>query len=503
MANFISFLLEAFKEPKITGNYLYSVPSEEEMHFGSAKHQYFSDSITPTSLPANIRASLKDYTSSSALLNTKMWDNSLGKTHIVKGVENKTDHVRNILRGISSFNEPLPENMTVYSGLRSASNPPTNSISHHPSFTSTSLDPRVAFSFASKQSDGSHHIIAMELPEKSQHGIYIKHLSTHPEEEEYLLGANKILHYYKPATRISTDGGDVTIHHAKILDENDFHLLPDNLKQHHSVIKNQLQQIHDMPSEAERAKNASQTNDQDLIHSYMNDTSAVVRNNALNNPNASNDTLKKAIMEPRASINLIGHVLRNNAISLSDDEISHFIKHSNSPALITQYGGGLKPKHQEELFNRNKESNFNMYSLSKLNNLEVGVAHKIMNNNIHDVVDVLDNHTINLSSNDIEDIIDKHKKSYHFDSIFSKIAENHVLSKKAINMAADIMNDRKEDAIRLADYCFPSIIGNNNKTGIEAKKYLFIKAMKDLPDEFKQDNINRLTYHARNMGIDI
>ncbi len=501
--NFIQILIEAFQEKPITFKDLNTIPTEEEMELGSNKHQYFSDKITPDNQPTNIINSLREYTSSSNMLNGDMWNNARNNRYILHSIPTKTDQVRNILRGISSYNKQLPEDIKVYSGLRSVSAPPTNSISHIPSFTSTSLDPRTAYGFAGKHGNG-RHIIEISLPKGSSHGIYVRDISKHKEEEEYLLGANKVLHFHSPTTVFRSPlGEDIHIHHARILNDDEISKLPAIVSGPYFKAKSELSDIHDMPSENERFQNAVKTKNEDEMLRHINDPNILVRKAVLGNPYITHNVLRKALLNPSVNLNTATAILQRPEFNLSDEDISHFITHSKSPTLITKYTHGLKLHHQKALFDRHVSEGLNMFSLSKLPNLDKNIAFDIMKNK-DNVLDTLDNDTINFNEQDVENIIDKFKNRHDFDSIFYRLASHHPLSKKAIDTASDEFSKRRltdEYRDHLKDFFNPSVLGSNKKTSNESKQYFLRKTIDTLPEEDRQLTINRVLANAKNMGI--
>lgn len=508
MKTFFQILSEAFQEKPVTYSHLTRIPDEDEMDFGSDKHQYFAPLITPKSLPANIKESIRDYTNSSVNLNSGIWFNKLSDKPVLNKMSDKTDDVRNILRGISSYNTPLPEDMKVYSGLRSSSTPPTNSISHIHSFTSTSLDPKVAWSFASPHPDinkNVHHIIELSLPQGSKHGIYAKDFSVHPEEEEYLLGPNKILHFHSPPRVLKTENGnEVWIHPARILEEHEFH----NYNIHPQVLnnfnksKNELNDIHDLPSAHERFTEASNTTNNDTITKHLSDANIKVKTAALNNPHLTAESIKKVILNPNTDRGVLNHIFQNRPIELSDDEISHFINHSHSPTTLSGYKGTLQPHHYEALYNRIEKDGGDMFGVASIKNLPREVAMKIMQKYPQHMHNVLSNPSLKLHESDVEDIIDKNKHRYDFESTFYRLASHHPLSKRAIDTADDTFKKNVESD-QLHHYVFESILGNNERTSMANKRYFVKKAIDSLPDESKQYHVNSILTRAHNMGIAI
>jgi hypothetical protein len=506
LKTFFQILSEAFQEKPVTYSSLTRTPDEDEMDFGSHKHQYFTSLITPKSLPANIKQSIREYTNSSVNLNSSIWCNKLSGHPVLNKISEKTDDVRNILKGISTYNKPLPEDMKVYSGLRASSSPPSNSISHIHSFTSTSLDPTVAWSFASPQPDINkqvHHIIELSLPQGSKHGIYVRDSSVHPEEEEYLLGPNKMLHFHSPHKVLKTeDGNEVWIHPARIIEEHEFdnHNIHPHALDSYNRSKSELNDIHDLPSEHERVTDASNTTNNDTIIRHLSDSNIKVKTAALNNPYLSSESIKRAVLAPDAARGVLNHIFQNRPVELSDDEITHFINHSHFPTTINNYKGTLLPHHYEALYNRIEKNKDDMFGLSSIKNLPRETALKIMQNYPQQTHYVLSNPTLKLHESDVEDIIDKNKHRYDFESTFYRLASHHPLSKRAIDMADDTFKKNVESD-QLHHYMFESILGNNERTTMANKRYFVKKAIDSLPEESKQYHVNSILTRAHNMGI--
>lgn len=84
---------------------------------------------------------------------------------------------------LNEHSHPLPEDMHVYSGtgLWKPGVSKVGDVLHTPAYTSTSLHPRTARTFAHE------HIIHFQLPKGSTHGSYIGAKTFHAREKEFLL----------------------------------------------------------------------------------------------------------------------------------------------------------------------------------------------------------------------------------------------------------------------------------------------------------------------------
>lgn len=84
---------------------------------------------------------------------------------------------------LNEHSHPLPEDMHVYSGtgLWKPGVSKVGDVLHTPAYTSTSLHPRTARTFAFE------HIIHFQLPKGSTHGSYIGAKTFHAREKEFLL----------------------------------------------------------------------------------------------------------------------------------------------------------------------------------------------------------------------------------------------------------------------------------------------------------------------------
>lgn len=150
--------------------------------------------------------------------------------------DKQIDHLDDILS-----QHEAPQDMHVYTGLKA--NPLRKNEEHGiskqedagdhikgylPSYTSTSLHPDIARRFTSvmPDEDGYTHMLKIEIPKGSKHGMYVGHLSASPHEQEFLMQRGKRIHIHpEPEVHDLTDDDKISgfkkplkIWHTRIVD---------------------------------------------------------------------------------------------------------------------------------------------------------------------------------------------------------------------------------------------------------------------------------------------
>ena len=149
-----------------------------------------------------------EYTSDSAPMNRYHFLDHSGnidyRTEQILG--HSLNRIKDTSAGISNhINATVPPthlpDFHVYTGLFGLNNPRTQAthqdesgklLFHVPAFTSSSLNPSVAYDFAKKKNDDSMNreftdVLRIKVPGGYHHGVFAKPHSEHEEEEEYLL----------------------------------------------------------------------------------------------------------------------------------------------------------------------------------------------------------------------------------------------------------------------------------------------------------------------------
>lgn len=137
--------------------------------------------------------------------------------------------------GISNhFREAVPPthlpDFHIYTGLYKESNPNTgathkdehgNLIFHNPSFTSTSLDNTIAEDFSKSKVDPDYHlnvsdVLKIRVPGGYPHGAFVRPISDHEDENEYLLDKGHTFKVKPNPTHYVSDGKMVRLWEAEL-----------------------------------------------------------------------------------------------------------------------------------------------------------------------------------------------------------------------------------------------------------------------------------------------
>lgn len=206
------------------------VQFENTTDLAHALHEHYKYDKSPA---------VTQYTEDSAPVNRYLHLTHTGKLGDMRSVVGMhVDDIEPLSQDISNhFKEAespahLPD-FHVYTGLYRESNPNTgathrdehgNLIFHNPSFTSTSLDNTVAESFAKTKGDpdyelrdGVADVFKIKIPGGYPHGAFIRPISNHSDENEYLLDKG---HTFKvkpnPIRHYVSDGKMVRLWEAEL-----------------------------------------------------------------------------------------------------------------------------------------------------------------------------------------------------------------------------------------------------------------------------------------------
>lgn len=369
-----------------TGTVFYKHPTKGIMYVGGhipkgheyAKNRGMADThneSTRQSLHAHYEQfdpdpAVKHYSEGSGTTNTY-----LHKKHVDEHAANQSipphltlDDVTEHIDGVSNFikntqHQTHMPDFHVYTGMYVQSNPETahhkdedgNLIVHNPSFTSTSLNRKVALSFAGlKRQDGYEHpirdVMKIRVPGGYPLGAYIAPHSSHEDEQEYLLDK---AHSFKikptPKMYIHDQNPyrewEAELHHHT--PEGDFDKMnkvdkvlsvihPDAKPEHlHAA-------VHDSSIEVQAAAAKHPRLSPELQHHIFDNGSTRVLESLLINPNLDHGLLNKAISEDGPEAKAIAR--RKN---LSQEHIS---KLANSNYFSVQAEVAKRPDLSHEHF---------------------------------------------------------------------------------------------------------------------------------------------------------
>lgn len=123
---------------------------------------------------------------------------------------------------------PAHETFHVYSGVSKDFNisklRENNEKVHLPAYTSTSLDPKVAASFASGLGKDHREMLRIKIPKESQHGTFIGSATSNDQEHEFLLHRGKTIKFDGPPKIFKDKNGhgwprNYLVHTAEIVDD--------------------------------------------------------------------------------------------------------------------------------------------------------------------------------------------------------------------------------------------------------------------------------------------
>ena len=128
---------------------------------------------------------------------------------------------------LDTHSKPAHETFHVYSGVGRDFNisklREKHEKVHLPAFTSTSLDHKIAASFAMKGSKATPEILRIKIPKGSQHGTFIGSATFHDHENEFLMHRGKTIKFVGEPKIFKEEKYGTTIDHlvhtAEIVDD--------------------------------------------------------------------------------------------------------------------------------------------------------------------------------------------------------------------------------------------------------------------------------------------
>ena len=351
---FFEYLLEAYTEYKVDKslfiNPLLDVDSDD--HKSSNHHDLVNELSLPS--PSNLEKlkDIQNYTEDSGRINSHLWDSYLsGKDHFTIGDKtfSEYDSSNHSLYHFLKDHPTPTEDIHVFTGLKTSrgitdalfqpkkTGESDYMLTNIPSYTSTSLNPTKAKSFAT-----SRRILRIKIKKGQQVGGYIQPHSTIKSEEEFTLLPNHILKINKEGTNVISDDKEYTIHDAEILHHSDPQV-PEELRNKHLQFQDRLTKFYAQPSLADKIETFKNTTDYHDIDKYIKDPSiasdrklssilvkheSVTEKHLLTNLDTNNDIIfaNKHAYGPRVTDKVLEHgsssnisrLCRNPALSGED-----------------------------------------------------------------------------------------------------------------------------------------------------------------------------------------
>ena len=299
--------------------------NEDTTDLGNALHEHYKYDKSPE---------VTRYTEDSAPINRYLHlihNGKLSGMRSVFGVH--VDDIDKISEGISNhFREAAPPShipdFHVYTGLYKESNPNTgathvdehgNLIFHNPSFTSTTLGNVVAEDFAKKKTDPHYKsevadVFKIKIPGGYPHGAFVRPISDHADEDEYLLDKGHTFKVKPNPTHYVSDGKVIRLWDAE-LHPKDIDPFTPFEEQHRN---DKLDALMHPEVTSENIEKAAKDEDvsvrsmaakhprlhPDTLKQLANDYSPKVRQAAMLNENLPHVVMKETVKDPANAIGL-------------------------------------------------------------------------------------------------------------------------------------------------------------------------------------------------------